>query len=247
MRRAIAALAAFNCLMGLAANSAAAGDIELPPGPGRDLVYGKCRTCHDLQYLVDSAGIGRSEWDALLDNMRQYGLRIPAGQRAEILNYLASYLGPNPPAAAAPSAVAADTADGADVFGRQCSACHQAEGQGIPGTFPPLAANADLFIDPLYPVYVVLNGLEGAIRVEGNSYAGVMPPFDHLSDAQVAAVVNYVRKSWGNGRLQPAGFAKIDGAAVKSARAKTMTPQAVLQFRASHQKPAPESGPEGEQ
>ncbi len=82
---------------------------DIPPGPNRDLVYGKCRTCHDLQYLVESAGVPRTTWGELLDSMKQYGLELPKDERAKILEYLGTYLGPNPPpktAAAAPAETA---------------------------------------------------------------------------------------------------------------------------------------------
>jgi mono/diheme cytochrome c family protein len=211
----------------------AASDIELPPGPGRDLIYGQCRTCHDLQSLVDSAGIPRDAWAAVLSDMRQYGLRLEPDQGDKILEYLAVYLGPNPPpaaAAAAPSGAA--LADGQTVYTENCAACHQADGQGADRQFPPLAGNPDLFLDRLYPVYVVLNGLEGPLTVEGEPFRAAMPAFGHLSDAGVAAVVNYVRTAWDNGALRPDGMPDVDPAAVAEARHKAMTPQGVLAYRA---------------
>jgi len=130
----------------------AAERFNLPEGPGRDLVYGHCQTCHDLQSVEDSAGIRRGAWDALLDNMKDYGLRISDEQRAKILDYLGTYLGPNPPPAAATAeAVAEPTADGAQVFQDTCIACHQEKGEGKPGEFPPLAKNPDLFLSPDFP------------------------------------------------------------------------------------------------
>jgi len=217
----------------LAAGPATA-QIDLPAGPHRDLVYGKCRTCHDLQYLVESAGITQDDWDAMLDSMRQYGLRLTPEQRADILSYLGTYLGPNPPKPAEVAAVQpSEAVDGATVFQEQCSACHQPKGQGVPGDFPPLAGNTDLFIDQTFPVNVVLHGLEGEIKVKGETYAGAMPPFDHLSDASIAAVVNYVRTAWKNDALRPADIKDVDAAAVEAARGKEMTPANVLAYRAS--------------
>ena len=164
-----------------AADASAADRIELPPGPNRDLVYSRCRTCHDLQYVVDSAGITSDNWAALIEDMGRYGLRIPAGERDKIVQYLVTYLGAGGPKAAPPGQATAQAAtDGKAVYARQCSACHQAGGTGLPKTFPPLAGNPDLFIDRLFPVYVMLNGLEGAVTVKSAEYNGVMPPFDHL-------------------------------------------------------------------
>jgi mono/diheme cytochrome c family protein len=214
----------------------AAGDVELPQGPGRDLVYGQCRTCHDLQSLVDSAGIPRDAWDAVLSDMRQYGLRLTPDQRDRVLNYLAVYLGPNPPpAAAAAASSGAQPVDGASVYARNCAACHQPEGEGADGQFPPLAGNPDLFLDRLFPVYVVLNGLKGDVTIQGKRYRGAMPPFGHLPDTSIAAVVNHVRKAWGNDALRPEGMAEVDAEAVAKARQKPMTPSEVLAYRAEQQ------------
>ncbi len=208
--------------------------IELPAGPDRDLVYAKCRTCHDLQYLVESAGVTGDDWSAMIDSMAQYGLRIPGAERDKIVKYLVTYLGPNAPKAAAAAAAPAPAIDGAAMYARQCSACHQAEGAGLAQTFPPLAGNRDLYRDRMFPVYVVLNGLEGRITVKGGEYNGVMPPFDHLSDAELAAIIGYVRASWGNAQLRPRGFADVDAKAVAKARGKPMQPAEVHAYRAAH-------------
>jgi mono/diheme cytochrome c family protein len=212
----------------------AADRIELPAGPDRDLVYAKCRTCHDLQYVKESAGITADNWQALIEDMGQYGLRIPQDEREKIVKYLVTYLGPNPPKAAAPSAAPSPAVDGAAMYARQCSACHQAHGGGIANTFPPLAGNSDLYIDRMFPVYVLLNGLEGPLTVKGQKYQGAMPPFDHLSDAEIAAVVGYVRAAWENAELRPAGFVDVDEVAVKTARGKPMKNTEVHAYRAAH-------------
>ena len=219
----------------LPAGAGAADRIELPLGPNRDLVYSRCRTCHDLQYVVESAGITADNWEALIEDMGRYGLRMPADEREKIVKYLVTYLGANAPKAAPASASQIQASvDGKTVFARQCSACHQAEGAGLPKTFPPLTSNPDLFIDRLFPVYVVLNGLEGAATIKGEQYNGVMPPFDHLSDAEIAAVLAYVRSSWGNEKLRPAGFVDVDAAAVTQARQKRMSAKEVHSYRAAH-------------
>jgi mono/diheme cytochrome c family protein len=210
----------------------AAGDAELPQGPGRDLVYGQCRTCHDLQSLVDSAGIPRDAWAAVLKDMRQYGLRLTPDQHDKILEYLAVYLGPNPPPAAKAAPAGTATADGQTLYAQNCVACHQPDGKGVPGQFPPLAGNRDLFLDRLFPVYVVLNGLSGEATIEGQQFKATMPPFGHLPDASIAAVVNHVRSAWGNAALRPAEMPELDAAAVAKARQKPMTPAEVLAYRA---------------
>lgn len=216
--------------------SDAAERIELPPGPNRDLVYAKCRTCHDLQYVVESAGITRANWVALIEDMGQYGLRIPEEDRKRIIEYLATYLGPNAPKQTIPAGAPDKArADGAAVYTRQCSACHQPKGEGLAKTFPPLAGNPDLFVDRLFPVFVVLNGLAGPVTVKGENYQGVMPPFDHLSDAEIAAVVAHIRSAWKNETLKPAGFEDVEAAAVAEARRRKMSSAEVHAYRAAHQ------------
>ena len=221
---------AVGCVL-LAAGALAQND-ELPPGPGRDLVYGQCRTCHDLQYLRESAGIPRDSWDDLLDSMKQYGLRLAPDQRAKILEYLGTYLGPNPPPAGAAPAAAAAKVDGASVFADQCAACHQPKGEGVPSQFPPLAGNADLFLARDFPLRVVLFGMKGKITVNGQTFDGEMPPLDMLDDAQIAAAVAYVRGAWGNAAARPATMPAVDAAAVAALRAKKLSADQVHAERA---------------
>jgi len=218
--------------------SAAADRFNLPKGPGRELVYGHCQTCHDLQSVQDSAGIRQGAWDAVLANMADFGLRVSDDQRQRILEYLGTYLGPNPPVAAGSGTPAGETGlvDGAAVFADTCIACHQEGGVGKEDEFPPLAGNPDLFLSPDFPVRVVLNGIEGRITVLGADYAGAMPAFDFLSDDEIAAVLAHVRSSWGNAELRPPAFADPDAAAVAEFRAQPMAASDVAALRSSLQK-----------
>jgi mono/diheme cytochrome c family protein len=236
MRRATLIAGAVGGLM-LACAAYAQGGPDIPPGPHRDLVYGKCRTCHDLQYLVESAGVPRSTWSELLDSMKQYGLEIPKDERAKILDYLGTYLGPNPPPKEAQKTAAAEPAatakvDGATVFKEQCSACHQPNGQGVAGNFPPLAGNPDLFLSRDFPAMVALFGMEGTIATEGQTITSAMPSFGHLSNEEIAAVLQHVRGAWGNDKLRPAGLQPIDAKAVAEVRQQKFTPAQVHAERA---------------
>lgn len=232
MRRASLCLTA--ALFGLSYSAARAANIELPDGPNRDVVYGTCRTCHDLQYLKESAGISANAWNDILVSMKGYGLRIDDGTRKKILDYLTTYLGPTPPPAQAAAAKPEEApADGAALFATNCSACHQAEGQGVQGQFPPLAGNPDLFLERLFPAYVVVHGLEGAIDVRGKTYNGQMPSFSYLKDEEIAAVIDFVRSSWGNQQKDAPGVKPLDAADVAKARAKTMSAAEVHSYRAS--------------
>lgn len=162
-----------------------------------------------------------------------YGLRIPDSDRDKILEYLATCMGPHPPRTASAAPAAQGQVDGRAMFEENCSSCHQGEGQGLPGTFPPLAGNPDLFLDRLFPVYVVLNGLQGPVIVKGGSYQGTMPSFDNLQDAEIAAVITYVRGAWDNDKLRPEGFEDVDAGAVKDARGRPMEPKEVHAYRAA--------------
>lgn len=95
--------------------------------------------------------------------------------------------------------VAAAAADGATVYAANCAVCHQATGQGLTGAFPPLVGSEWVQADPAVATAIVLHGLHGPIEVAGKTYQGVMPAFGgQFSDAEVAAVVSYIRTSWGN-------------------------------------------------
>ena len=90
-------------------------------------------------------------------------------------------------------------AAGEKVYARNCLACHQANGEGMPPNFPSLVGSAVVAGDAGVQVEQVLKG------------KGLMPPFPQLSDADIAAVVTYTRNSWGNdaGVVQPAAVAAL--------------------------------------
>lgn len=89
-------------------------------------------------------------------------------------------------------------ADGRVVYAANCVACHQGNGLGIPGAFPPLAASEWVLTDPEIPAQILLHGMQGPIEVAGQLYSGVMPSMAHLSDDELVAVLNYIRSDWGN-------------------------------------------------
>jgi mono/diheme cytochrome c family protein len=107
-----------------------------------------------------------------------------------------------PTAAAVSEAAAknpASASDGAVVYLANCSSCHQTNGQGVPGAFPPLAGNPTVTGNPAAVVTIVKNGLEGRIVVNAKAYSGIMPRWKGvLSDEQIAAVITYIRSSWKN-------------------------------------------------
>jgi mono/diheme cytochrome c family protein len=87
---------------------------------------------------------------------------------------------------------------GEQTFSTVCAACHQANGKGLPGAFPSLAGSDWVTADPETPIRIVLAGLSGPIKVAGADYNSMMPPPPGLDDEKIAAVLTYVRKSFGN-------------------------------------------------
>ena len=87
---------------------------------------------------------------------------------------------------------------GEAIFALRCASCHQADGAGVPGTYPPLAGSRWVTEDRRTPIRILLRGLQGEIEVAGTVYTGAMPAFDTLSDEEIASVLSYVRASFGN-------------------------------------------------
>jgi nitrite reductase (NO-forming)/hydroxylamine reductase len=89
-------------------------------------------------------------------------------------------------------------ARGKKVYNSNCAACHQPDGTGLQGAFPPLAESDFLKGDRRKVIGAALFGLSGPITVNGMEYNGVMPSQGHLPDADLAAALTYVFGSWGN-------------------------------------------------
>lgn len=92
---------------------------------------------------------------------------------------------------------------GKKVFTQSCAVCHQASGQGVAGQFPPLVGSEWVLSKDWHGdnhiVKIVLNGLQGPVTVMGAQYNNAMAPWGGiLKDDQIAAVLTYVRNTWGN-------------------------------------------------
>jgi len=91
---------------------------------------------------------------------------------------------------------------GARIYNTYCANCHQKNGKGDGNLFPPLSGSdwvaGGNYLEKESVIRVVLNGLEGPIKVNGKPYNSVMPKHNFLSDADIAAVLTYVRNSFGN-------------------------------------------------
>ncbi|NND03574.1 MAG: cytochrome c [Acidimicrobiia bacterium] len=109
-----------------------------------------------------------------------------------------------------PSVLALQGSDGAVVYQAKCASCHQADGSGIAGAFPPLAGNPNA-ADGAYVESVILEGLSGPIDVLGVTYDTMMPAVTDLSSDELAAVVAYVGTLAGGDQPVPTTAAPPSG------------------------------------
>lgn len=90
-------------------------------------------------------------------------------------------------------------AAGKKVYSSICMSCHQTNGQGLPGAFPPLAKSPWVLGTPERIVKLILHGLNGELEILGQKYNGVMPSYkNQFNNQQIANVVTYIRNTWGN-------------------------------------------------
>jgi mono/diheme cytochrome c family protein len=89
---------------------------------------------------------------------------------------------------------------GKKVFAANCQTCHQANGLGVPGQYPPLAGSEFTTGGSRRMAMIVLKGLQGPVTVKGQQFGtAVMQPWDKtLTDKQIADVMTYERSDWGN-------------------------------------------------
>ncbi|MCJ0824684.1 copper-containing nitrite reductase [Luteimonas sp. 50] len=130
---------------------------------------------------------------------------IYSGKEVDAM-YIGDQANPNLAAVGA-AAKAASTGDltvedqikaGEALFAGTCSTCHQANGEGMPGVFPPLAKSDFIAADPKRVATIITHGLQGPVTVNGKDYNSVMPPMAQLTDDEVANISTYVLNSWGN-------------------------------------------------
>lgn len=100
-----------------------------------------------------------------------------------------------------PTTLAERIADGQSIYNRTCFACHQATGEGLPNTFPPLAKSDYLNAHPDSAISFVLKGRTGEIVVNGKKFNSVMTA-QVLTDDEIANVLTFVYSSWGNSKKE---------------------------------------------
>ncbi|HEY5043698.1 MAG TPA: cytochrome c [Verrucomicrobiae bacterium] len=100
------------------------------------------------------------------------------------------------------SGAAATLAQGKKVYETYCGICHGPDGQGKPATAPPLAGSEWVNAGGIHRLTEIpLAGLNGPIKVKGQPMtfaSGMVPIGAALSDAELAAVLTYIRSAWGN-------------------------------------------------
>ncbi len=126
---------------------------------------------------------------------------------------------------AAPAAI-----NGEAEYQAVCMVCHQADGKGLPGVYPPLAGSEWVNGDPNVAIAIVIHGLQGEITVAGQTFSQVMAAWGQLSDAQIAAILTHERSSWGN---SAAAVTPEQVAAVRSATSSRTLPWTVAELKAA--------------
>ncbi len=191
--------------------------------------------------ITDDAHVGLGKWS--VDDIVTYlhtghnAMSIASGPMAEVVAYSTSHM-PDAdlhaiavylkqrgaaPGDAAPTPISADDPKmkvGEAVYVDTCSACHTRSGAGVPNIFPRLANNPVVQQDDASSlIRVVLTGARGA-ATDAAPTGPAMPSLGYrLDDAQVAAVVTYIRNSWGNA-AKP-----VEAADVRSLRATVGVPR----------------------
>ena len=123
---------------------------------------------------------------------------------------------------------------GAEVYAASCASCHQPDGTGLAGVFPPLAEHVDeLYAEQgrEYVVDVLLYGLSGPIMVGGTSYDGQMPAWAQLTNEQIAGTLNYIMSAWSAEDALPDGFEPYAPEDVAEARGADLSPADVYEQR----------------
>jgi len=122
----------------------------------------------------------------------------------------------------AASAVPASALPPPVLFAQRCAMCHQTDGNGLPGQFPRLAGRAATIAQTPagrhYLALVLLNGMVGSIKVDGQAIAGLMPSMAALKDQEIADLLNHAAglKPAVAGK-KPAPFTAKEIAAVRAA------------------------------
>ena len=125
------------------------------------------------------------------------------GFQGDVFNEQANYKPAGPTGPVDP--IVASKKRGHGVFLANCAQCHQADGNGQAGQFPPLTASEWVIGDaPKRLPLILLHGIQGTIHVKGQVYNNQMPAWSGvLSDKQIADVLTYIRGELGGNNAGP--------------------------------------------
>ena len=156
---------------------------------------------YGLAILFGGAYLGRYAGNFSGDSL-DYSL-TPAAAKA----------GPGGDAGAAQAVVMTPFERGKKIYSANCATCHQANGAGVAGQYPPLAGSEWVTGSTKRLGMILLKGAEGPMTVKGQLYgSAVMQPWEKtLTDAKIADVLTYIRQEWGNnaGPVAPEGIAAL--------------------------------------
>jgi mono/diheme cytochrome c family protein len=190
--------------------------IALPEGAGKRYVERLCGECHDPSLVVFTRE-DQDGWAVIVNDMGARGAKAKPEELQIITSYLAEHFNRQTAftpfkAVGAGAATARDEqqlfAAGKEIYGALCAVCHQPDGKGRDNVAPALVGSNLALAAPAIPVRIMLHGKRGP--------ANVMPALGSLlSDEQIAAVLTYVRREWGQ------TGSPVDAATVKEIRGQT--------------------------
>lgn len=127
---------------------------------------------------------------------------------------------------------------GEAVYGGNCASCHQADGGGQAGLWPPLGEHAAHLYnaDRDYLPKLLLYGLNGEIQVAGESYNGQMPAWKQLGDDEIAEVLNYTLTVWGND-TEIKNFEPYTAEDIAPLRDEALSPENMYELRSTLELP----------
>ena len=126
------------------------------------------------------------------------------------------------------ASLAVAQSDGAGIYQSNCSGCHQASGEGVPGAFPPLAGVVPRIAvaenGRITLIHILLFGMSGEITIDGATYNGSMPAWgSSMSDEEIAAVLNHELTAWDNADMLPENFDPIQATEVQAERSANLS------------------------
>lgn len=145
-----------------------------------------------------SAGPNRAALESILAN-------VPEPSRGRFLRLL----GESPSPAAKEEELPAEWVEGRNLYMKSCVECHQADGLGVPDTFPPLAGSEWVKGDKTTLLRIMLGGLMGPVKVKGVEWNSAMPGHFHASDEDLAAIAGFVRYRFGGLREKAVAPAEV--------------------------------------